>query len=278
MAGRPRTQAPPAPAPEPVNDGSDRSYGDHLAGMERPNLEAQEAIWQEGDARQEVDDRFEALERAQAEQAGIPYSMWTRLTEDQRREFSNESLNQIRAALDNPVPTRMPHQMEMVDAAAFKRPEEFDAYALTQLGPEHYNIRGEPVYTIMCDPPEAFQIDGETVFYHPDTSIISIKAVGQKRQRGFTARPRYPFLPKPHLRCQLDNAAVYGLAGKACDYKGRTPAEVEAHMQFGHPNEYKNLQDRVDREQREQEIAESREMRKAMVTVMERLADQKGTT
>jgi len=157
---------------------------------------------------------------------------------------------------------------------SLRSPQDFANHAVNLLGPDDYDIKGNPVYVPMCDPPIRVVVDGQDVYYHPDVSKIPVKAIGQKQRIGFTATPVYPFIPKPDKSCPLTDAAVWGMQAKPCTYLGRTDQEVEDHMRWSHRSESQGRRERLEREAMERAAQESREDRKAIQALLTKMVSR----
>lgn len=246
-----------------------------------PSLTEQEATARLQHAIEAGDARYEAIERARAQEAGIDYAVWQTLSRETRDEIASRVLpHRQLAAKERAAPDGRNQGGEveflgtigseddarrLIEMKGLRGPEEFATYAHGLLRPEHFNIKGEPVVTVMCDPPITLRVDGREVKYHPDVSFINLVQVEQKRRQGFTAYPLYPFLPPPDKECPISDAAVFGPAARACAYKGRTEDEVEDHMMVAHPQEYRRRRERLARERQEQESTVVRTLLETLV-------------
>ncbi len=234
----------------------------------------------------ESDSRMEFLERARADGAGIPYEVWVRFSKETRDELATK-IPQVQRdiAQGQSAPMAMNRQqsqaLPMIDIERYmpslRSPDDFANHAVNLLGPDDYDIKGNPVYVPMCDPYIELVVDGHPVRYHPDVSKIPVKSIGQKQRRGFTATPAYPFIPKPDKPCPLTDAAVWGMQAKPCTYLGRDDTEVNDHMKATHPNEYRSLREVEAKADREREIGESRASRETIQQLLaELVASRKG--
>lgn len=234
----------------------------------------------------ESDTRMEFLERARADGAGIPYEVWVRFSPETRNELATKIPQvQREVAQGQTAPMAINRQqsqtLPMIDIERYmptlRSPEDFANHAMGILGPDDYDIKGNPVYVPMCDPPIRVMVDGQDVYYHPDVSKIPVKSIGQKQRIGFTATPVYPFIPKPDKPCGLTDAAVWGMQAKPCTYLGRTDDEVNDHMKSAHPKEYQSRRERLELQRMEQSAEESREDRTAIKELLtELVAERKG--
>lgn len=220
--------------------------------------------------RDSMDVQAEAFERARAARNNVPWAVWQTMDPIARKQVDDSALDQMRTNMERNqwALDANPDSIPMVEIteeqlSSLMDPGTFRAYARGQLGPQHFDNTGKPRYCVMCDPPIEVVLDGVRQKVHPDTSIISLLQVQQKRKAGFETYPKYRFLPKPTIPCEMTSELVFGLAGKPCEYKGRTQKEVIIHMQSTHPIEWQARERDEDRKAREraEERAAAREDR-----------------
>lgn len=200
-------------------------------------------------------------DRLSAADAGLDIEVWQTLTPEQRRQIVTRKVKETeRGGAVRTVQISAAQLKSMGGNAA-----QFDALA-RRLIPDEAERRKTTI--LMADPWEEVeeeQEDGTIVTnrYHPGVSIIYVAGnrdvLERKRAQGFWERPIYPFRPDPHLPCKM---VMPG--GAACNYKGRTRLEVEEHVRWSHPNQWKAQQESFTLQAQQAQVEEVRLSREVM--------------
>lgn len=205
-------------------------------------------------AQQQVSEERHALEvqiehrdRTAAEAAGMSYEAWLGLSANQRAKIIHDQAE--RAAKDDEA-TPLAKAIELTEDHRAKTNAQF-----MQLSRDLIPVEDKASHVLMCDPPVEAVVDGKVGKYHPGVSRITVRQMSQKAAQGFTVNPRFPFLPKPQMRCEMASVPVGSMIGAPCDYAGYTDQDVDLHMKYTHPEEYRLRAERLARQRDERQQA-----------------------